>query len=154
MPYDVNNPPRPAKNWSKPARALCARVANGVLKGGGNDQQAVYACIRIVKKRYPSTIKAPRSTWRKASELQADIDAFFEGKTAEDLEKIFEPLLPDLIEFAPWKSATKTALPDSAYAIVYQPKGAEPKYGHSLIILLLVLLIYLIFVMHLLGGIR
>jgi len=126
VPYTTANPPRPAKNWSTPAKALCARVANGVLKGGGSDQQAVYACIRAVKSRYPSTIKAPRSSWRKAEE-QAAIDSFFEGKTAEDLEQIFAPLLPDLIEFAPWKSATKTALPDSAYAIVHQPQGGGAK---------------------------
>jgi hypothetical protein len=117
MPYTTDSPPRPAKNWSKPARALCARVANGVLKGGGSDQQAVYACIAAVKRRYPGTIKAPKSDWRKAAE------DFFEGKTEEELRKIFAPLLPDLIEFVPWKSATKTGLPDSAYAIVYQPKN-------------------------------
>jgi len=78
-----------------------------------------------VKARHPSSIKAPKSTWRKAEE--AAIDAFFEGKSAEELEQIFQPLLPDLIEFAPWKSATKTGLPDSAYAIVYQPKGGGAK---------------------------
>jgi len=121
MPWTTANPPRPAKNWPTPAKALCARVANGVLRGGGNDQQAIYACIAAVKRRYPSAISAPKSDWRKASE------DFFEGKTAEDLERIFEPLLPDLIEFAPWKSSTKTNLPDSAYAIVYQPAGGGAK---------------------------
>jgi len=126
MPWSVDNPPRPAKNWPTPAKALCARVANGVLRGGGSDQQAIYACISAVKKRYPSAINAPKSTWRKAEE-QAAIDEFFEGKTAEDLEQIFASLLPDLIEFAPWKSSTKTGLPDSAYAIVYQPKGGGAK---------------------------
>jgi len=141
VPYTTANPPRPAKNWSTPAKALCARVANGVLKGGGSDQQAVYACIRAVKSRYPSTIKAPRSSWRKAEE-QAAIDSFFEGKTAEDLEQIFAPLLP--------RQHCQIARMPS----FINPKGEEPKYGHSLIILLLVVLIYLIFVTHLLAGIK
>jgi phage I-like protein len=120
MPWSVANPPRPATNWPQPAKALCVRVANAVLRQGGKDQDAIYACIRAVKNKYPSAIKAPKSEWRKAA------SDFFDAKTNEEILVIFSPLLPDLIELAPWKSATKTGLPDSAYAIVYtKPDGTK-----------------------------
>src|SRR5437660_7495512 len=56
MPWSKNNVPRPAKNWSPAAQALCIRVANAALKNGKSDQDAIYACIGAVKKAFPKEI--------------------------------------------------------------------------------------------------
>jgi phage I-like protein len=56
MPWSKKNPPRPAKNWSPAAQALCTRVANAVLKKTNDDSQAIYACIHAVKLKYPDQI--------------------------------------------------------------------------------------------------
>jgi hypothetical protein len=115
MPWDANNPPRPSKNWSKPAQTLCIRVANAVLKKSGNDQQAIFACIHAVRQKYPSEIKG------KADEELEDF-SWFDTQTDEQLRKL-EADNPDLfsIIFAPIPSATRSGLPDSAFAIVYSP---------------------------------
>jgi phage I-like protein len=60
VPWDAKNPPRPAKNWSKPAQSLCIRVANAVLKQSGDDKQATFACIAAVKRKYPDQIKGSK----------------------------------------------------------------------------------------------
>lgn len=56
MPWSSKNPPPPAKNWPPAAKSLCVRVANGVLKRGGSDRDAVIACIGAVKKGHPGAI--------------------------------------------------------------------------------------------------
>jgi len=56
MPWSKSNPPNPSKNWSPAAQALCIRVANGVLKDGGSDAQAIQACIGAVKRAHPDQI--------------------------------------------------------------------------------------------------
>src|SRR3954447_13390571 len=56
MPWSKSNPPRPSKNWPAAAQGLCIRVANGALRGGSSDQDAIYACIAAVKKKYPGVI--------------------------------------------------------------------------------------------------
>jgi hypothetical protein len=64
MPWSKKNIPRPAKNWSPAAQAVCIRVANGVLKNGGSDADAIRACIGAVKRSNPGTIKAPKRDWK------------------------------------------------------------------------------------------
>lgn len=120
MPWTTNNPPRPAKNWSKPAQALCTRVANAVLKQSNDEQQAIFACIHAVKQKYPSEIKG------KADEELEDF-SWFDTQTNEQLQKL-ESDNPELfsIIFAPISSAARGSLPDSAFAIVYKkPDGTK-----------------------------
>lgn len=64
MPWSKKNIPRPAKNWSPAAQSVCIRVANGVLKNGGSDTDAIRACIGAVKRSHPGTIKAPKRDWK------------------------------------------------------------------------------------------
>jgi len=45
MPWTVNDPPPPAKNWDYSKRLKCVKAANAVLNSGKSDQEAVYACI-------------------------------------------------------------------------------------------------------------
>jgi len=66
MPWSSKNPPPPAKNWPPAAKALCVRVANGVLKKGGSDRDAVIACIGAVKRGHPGAIG------KKSTEHSAD----------------------------------------------------------------------------------
>lgn len=46
MPYTVDNPPKPAQNWSDEEKRKCVEVANAVLRDGGSEQDAIFACIR------------------------------------------------------------------------------------------------------------
>lgn len=48
-PRTINNPPSPAKGWSKERKRDCVRAANAVLQHGGSDEDAVYACIHAAK---------------------------------------------------------------------------------------------------------
>jgi len=45
MPWTVKNPPPPAKNWSEEEKRKCVSAANTVLRDGGSDEDAIYACI-------------------------------------------------------------------------------------------------------------
>jgi len=64
MPWSVKNPPGPAKNWSAAAKRICVRAANGALKNGGSDTDAIRACIGAVKRGAPGSIKAPKRDWK------------------------------------------------------------------------------------------
>lgn len=46
MPYSYpRNIPRPAKNWSASEQKKCVAAANAVLRDGGSEKEAIYACI-------------------------------------------------------------------------------------------------------------
>lgn len=52
MPWTVNNPPSPAKNWSKTEKRRCVHAANRALQMGKSEEQAIYACIGAAGKSY------------------------------------------------------------------------------------------------------
>lgn len=52
MPWTVQNPPSPAKNWSDSEKKRCVRAASRALKEGKSDEQAIYACIGAAGKSY------------------------------------------------------------------------------------------------------
>jgi uncharacterized protein YdaT len=45
MPWTVNDPPPPAKNWTEDEKKKCVSAANAVLRDGGSEEEAIYACI-------------------------------------------------------------------------------------------------------------
>lgn len=45
MPWTVDKPPRPARNWTREERERCVEAANATLEDGGTDEEAIYACI-------------------------------------------------------------------------------------------------------------
>lgn len=45
MPWTTENPPPPAKNWPEGDRRICTIAANKVLREGGSEQDAIFACI-------------------------------------------------------------------------------------------------------------
>lgn len=50
MPWTMQNPPPPAKNWTYKERHRCISAANQALIDGKSEQEAVYACIAAAKK--------------------------------------------------------------------------------------------------------
>lgn len=50
MPWTLQNPPPPAKNWSDAQKRRCVAAANAVLSETGNEQKAVFACIHAAGK--------------------------------------------------------------------------------------------------------
>ncbi len=46
MPWTKQAPPKCAINWSDAEKAKCVAAANAVLREGGSEQDAIYACIR------------------------------------------------------------------------------------------------------------
>lgn len=53
MPYRYpNNVPNPAKNMPAGAQRLCIKAANAVLKEGGTEEEAIFACLHNVKTKY------------------------------------------------------------------------------------------------------
>lgn len=69
MPWTVDNPPRPAKNWSESEKKKCVTAANAVLREGGKEQDAIFACIRAAgKTKNPGGKKAFDTTIRNVLE--------------------------------------------------------------------------------------
>lgn len=59
MPWTTANPPSCAKNWTESEKKKCITAANAVLREGGKEQDAIFACIRAAgKTKYPSGKKA------------------------------------------------------------------------------------------------
>ena len=50
MPWTTDNPPSCAKNWTDAEKAKCVKTANAVLRDGGSEQDAIFACIRAAGK--------------------------------------------------------------------------------------------------------
>lgn len=50
MPWTVSDPPAVAKNWTKAEKKKCVAAANAVLAEGGDDEEAIYACIHAAGK--------------------------------------------------------------------------------------------------------
>lgn len=50
MPWTADDPPSVAKNWTADERRKCVAAANAVLKDGGSDQDAIFACIHAAGK--------------------------------------------------------------------------------------------------------
>ncbi len=50
MPWTVDDPPPPARNWTESERRRCVEAANAVLAENGDEEQAIYACIRAAGK--------------------------------------------------------------------------------------------------------
>lgn len=46
MPWTTENPPRPAKNWPAEDKEKCVKAANAVIRDGGSDEDAIFACIK------------------------------------------------------------------------------------------------------------
>ncbi len=46
MPWTVSSPPKCALHWSESEKARCVSAANAVLREGGSDQDAIFACIK------------------------------------------------------------------------------------------------------------
>lgn len=45
MPWTVENPPNPAKNWPDDEKRACVLAANAALKAGKSDKEAIQACL-------------------------------------------------------------------------------------------------------------
>jgi SPP1 gp7 family putative phage head morphogenesis protein len=87
MPWTVKNPPDVAKNWTTTEKRKCVSAANAVLREGGSDQQAIFACIRA----------AGKSKRKKdASEAELATDTTLVGK-AKYLEKTKGKRIPNPI---------------------------------------------------------
>ena len=50
MPWTIDKPPPPAKNWDNIAKQRCVAAANATLARGGSDEEAIYACIAAAGK--------------------------------------------------------------------------------------------------------
>jgi len=45
MPWTVENPPDVSKSWTDAQKRKCVGAANATLRGGGSDEDAIFACI-------------------------------------------------------------------------------------------------------------
>ncbi len=50
MPWDKDNPPSVAKNWTSEEQSKCIETANAVLRDGGSEESAIFACIKAAGK--------------------------------------------------------------------------------------------------------
>lgn len=50
MPWTTENPPSCADNWTESEKKKCVTAANAVLRDGGEEQDAIFACIRAAGK--------------------------------------------------------------------------------------------------------
>ncbi len=94
MPWTVDDPPRPAKNWTLEEKRKCVKAANAVLRDGGTEEDAIFACIRA----------AGRST------KSMDEKESLGGEVVKALESVIDSIKdrlnpPDLGEFILFKSS-------------------------------------------------
>lgn len=73
MPWTVENPPSPAKNWTPVEKAKCVAAANAALKGGAKEQDAIFACIRAAGKTKHPGGEDDKATAQAAQKLTQDI---------------------------------------------------------------------------------
>lgn len=50
MPWTYDDPPAVARNWTEEEQRRCVDAANAVLREGGSDEEAIYACIAAAGK--------------------------------------------------------------------------------------------------------
>lgn len=78
MPWTVKNPPRVALNWTKAEKERCVAAANAVLAEGGEDGEAIQACIHAAGKGKSEATMAEKIERRflplEGAELRADAD--------------------------------------------------------------------------------
>ena len=55
MPWSMQNPPRPAKNWPDDRKRACVLAANAALRAGKSDEEAIQACLGAAKNVEKST---------------------------------------------------------------------------------------------------
>jgi len=119
MPWSYpNNVPKVAKNWSASEQRKCVRAANAVLKRGGSDQDAIFACIRAAgrsKKQEDSMTQEEFDALSDKAKLQLYYHYFDEA--LEKGEQIWEE-----VEEAKWTRAFINTLPDISFAVI------EPAY--------------------------
>ena len=57
MPWSYpNNIPKPAKNWTAAEQKRCIASGNAVLREGGSEQDAIFACIHAAGRSTKSLI--------------------------------------------------------------------------------------------------
>lgn len=90
MPWSMNNPPPPAKNWSSDRQQKCIRAANAVLKAGGSEQDAIFACIHNAReKQLPDEYE--RLSEQAAELFQDLVDQYYDGElTLDEFEERFQ----------------------------------------------------------------
>lgn len=73
MPWTYDDPPAVALNWTEAEQRRCVDAANAVLRDGGDDEQAIYACIAAAGKEEDGMGKQLRTKeFRGHMELKAD----------------------------------------------------------------------------------
>ncbi|MDE2232576.1 MAG: hypothetical protein KGJ90_00390 [Patescibacteria group bacterium] len=66
----MRNVPPPAKNWSDKAKKKCIAAGNAVLRSGGSEQDAIYACIHNAgKTKHPHGKSQPGERYRADNNL-------------------------------------------------------------------------------------
>lgn len=73
MPWTVESPPDVAKNWDSAQKAKCVSAANSIIRNGGADEDAVFACIYAAGKSDMKKIM-------RVSESGFDVEIFATGK--------------------------------------------------------------------------
>lgn len=68
MPWTVADPPRCAQNWTEAEKRRCVEAANAVLREGGTEEEAIYACIHAAGRSEKMTdeAEAVKAEWTTA----------------------------------------------------------------------------------------
>jgi len=72
MPWTYENPPAVAENWTEEEQRRCVDAANAVIEETGDDEQAIFACIRAAGKEGGKMKN--KKTFRGPLEWKADAD--------------------------------------------------------------------------------
>ncbi len=87
MPYTIKNPPRPAKNWTAEEKRKCVKVANAVLKKGGSEQDAIFACIKAAGRSTKRELEMAGNSRQRRKQKRAQ-----ERRRFEDMKKRLETM--------------------------------------------------------------
>jgi uncharacterized protein YdaT len=95
MPWSESNVPPPAKNWSKERQRRCIKAGNSVLRNGGLEQDAIFACIHAARvKQEPDDYD--RLAEQAANLFQDLTDQYYDGElTLDEFEERFQEAIRD-----------------------------------------------------------
>lgn len=95
MPWTLSNPPPPAKHWSDSRKRRCVAAANAVLREGGSEEDAIFACIHQARSKQ-SDDEYEKLAEEGAAFFQDLVELYYDGEISlDELEERFQEGIRD-----------------------------------------------------------
>src|SRR5512139_220163 len=103
MPWSMDNPPPPAKNWTPSQKRRCIAAANRTLSEGRSEEQGIFACIGAAG-------KSRKKQRNRATAAQVSLYEQKRDKVKLEFERLANGYLSGNISLAGFKSEMRERL--------------------------------------------